>query len=62
MNYTAPDSALIGSGEQASILLVPDHGEVPQLLNVRTGELTNLADPDDDTTSYASSRQATVSS
>ena len=53
MNYTAPDSALIGSGEQASILLVPDHGEVPQLLNVRTGELTNLGDPDDDTTSYA---------
>ena len=53
MDYTTPDSALIGSGEQASILLVPDHGEVPQLLNVRTGELTNLADPDDDTASYA---------
>lgn len=53
MDYTTPDSALIGSGEQASILLVPDHGEVPQLLNVRTGELTNLGDPDDDTASYA---------
>ena len=52
MDYTTPDSALIGSGEQASILLVPDHGEVPQLLNVRTGELTNLGDPDDDTASY----------
>ena len=53
MDDTTPDSALIGSGEQASILLVPDHGEVPQLLNVRTGELTNLGDPDDDTASYA---------
>ena len=52
MDYTTPDSALIGSGEQASILVVPGYGEVPQLLNVRTGELTNLADPDDDTASY----------
>lgn len=53
MDYTAPDSALIGSGEQASILIVPGSSEVPQLLNVRTGELTNLGDPDDDTASYA---------
>ena len=53
MDYTAPDSALIGSGEQASILVVPDYDEVPQLLNVHTGELTNLGDPDDDTASYA---------
>ena len=52
MDYTAPDSALIGSGEQASILIVPGYREVPQLLNVRTGELTNLGDPDDDTISY----------
>ena len=52
LHYTAPDSALIGSGEQASILLVPGYHEVPQLLNVRTGELTNLGDPDDDTISY----------
>ena len=47
-----PDSALIGSGEQASILIAPGYQEVPQLLNVRTGELTNLGDPDDDTSSY----------
>lgn len=52
MDYTTPDSALIGSGEQASILVVPDYREIPQLLNVRTGELTNLGDPDDDTASY----------
>ena len=44
--YAPAGTALAGSGAQAAVLVPTATNELPQILNVHTGEVTTLSNPD----------------
>ena len=46
LGYAPAGTALAGSGAQAAVLVPTAIKELPQVLNVHTGEVTTLNNPD----------------